>query len=123
MLRRRRITKNPALFTPIYLPPDVWQPHWQLLSAQWHAFAGQPQEQLPHAQGAFFDVLFWVVFFTLDMVFLLFFCRAIRAFIRADVYLHETLQSCVSSVLGFRHEHAIGIVRIFISRCDPTPGG
>ena len=73
MLRRRRITKNPALFTPIYLPPDVWQPHWQLLSAQWQAFVGQPQQQLPHAQAVVFAVLFWVVLFTLDIVFLLFF--------------------------------------------------
>jgi len=62
------------------LPPDVWQPHWQLLSAQWHAFVGQPQEQLPHAQGAFFAMLFWVVFFTLDIVFLLIFYRGFLYF-------------------------------------------
>jgi hypothetical protein len=41
-----------------YFPPDVWQPHWQLVSAQLHAFAGQPQEQLPHTQAAFFAVFF-----------------------------------------------------------------
>jgi hypothetical protein len=109
------------------LPPDVWQPHWQLLSAQWHAFSGQPQEQLPHAPAAFFAVLFWVVFFTFVIVFLLIFCRGLftlnRAFIRADGRLHETLQSCVSRVLGFGHEHAIGIVRIFVSGGDPAPGG
>jgi hypothetical protein len=30
-----------------YFPPDVWQPHWQLVSAQLHAFA-----------AAFFAVFF-----------------------------------------------------------------
>jgi hypothetical protein len=57
------------------LPPDVWQPHWQLVSAQLHAFVGQAQEHLPHTQAAFFAVLFRVAFFTLDIVFLLFLVR------------------------------------------------
>jgi len=59
----------------------VVQPHWQFCSWQTHSFCGHPQEQDPHPQlhvAEFFAAFTVVVFFTLDIVFLLFVLRVMR---------------------------------------------
>ena len=90
------------------------QPHWQLLSLQRQAPFWQPQEQVPHAQvpqQLDFAVFFIVMFFTFDMIFLLFLFCASCAFIGADVHPAETLQSgrfpldrSECGVIGWRHD-------------------